>query len=467
MIVTQTLTVNYTVAGAGLPTGGSITLVAGNLTSGVLLTIARVPSIVQLTSLPNGSPYFGSTIEGAFDIACMQIQATQSQAARSIQAPLGDAAATFVLPGVPGRANSYLGFDSNGNVTTLAANNISGTAVTAAGSTTPRLLATRFAEVANALDFGATGNGSSDDTAALQAAIATGHNVYVPRGSYLLTSALALQAHQRIYGDGASASILIANTNGMSVISGTALDSVEIDHLEINGGGQTTNINTGIKGVFGVYLSGCRYFKIHDLYVHNCGTINVANPQTDSGFSGYGIIVDAIASECAYGEIARRRVANIAGGGNNNGDGIYVGGQNASLSVLTHDVTVNTCWVTTCGRHCSAVAEGAGTSIPVRIGYHDCTFQKAALCGIDIEEGANVTATTMNLVACGNDQTYYNPALSLRRDLQSARWHRHRQHLHQHPRGGLLLHRLLLRHHLRHHQWPPDRRVGVRRRNRR
>lgn len=68
-------------------------------------------------------------------------------------------------------------------------------AVTATGSTTPRTLATRFAHVINVLDYGATGNGSTDDTAAILAATAAalnietygGGEIYFPHGAYKLT----------------------------------------------------------------------------------------------------------------------------------------------------------------------------------------------------------------------------------------------------------------------------------------
>lgn len=51
-------------------------------------------------------------------------------------------------------------------------------------------------------DFGATGNGATDDTAAIQAALATGKEIYFPKGNYVVTS--TLNVTQPIYGTGSS-----------------------------------------------------------------------------------------------------------------------------------------------------------------------------------------------------------------------------------------------------------------------
>jgi polygalacturonase len=40
--------------------------------------------------------------------------------------------------------------------------------------------------MANVKDFGAAGDGQTDDTAAFQAAVATGLDVYVPAGVYVV-----------------------------------------------------------------------------------------------------------------------------------------------------------------------------------------------------------------------------------------------------------------------------------------
>ena len=57
-------------------------------------------------------------------------------------------------------------------------------------TTANRTIAQKFAESISVKDYGATGDGVTDDTAALQAAIATGKSLFWPAGTYLITSTL-------------------------------------------------------------------------------------------------------------------------------------------------------------------------------------------------------------------------------------------------------------------------------------
>lgn len=60
--------------------------------------------------------------------------------------------------------------------------------ITATGSTTPRDIRDRFSDVINVKDFGAVGDGQTDDTEAFEAAaeFAGGRHVYIPAGDYVL-----------------------------------------------------------------------------------------------------------------------------------------------------------------------------------------------------------------------------------------------------------------------------------------
>lgn len=96
-------------------------------------------------------------------------------------------------------ASGVLGDFSNGSVT-------------ATGSTTARNLATRAAVFANALDFGADPTGAADSSSALIAALATGHDVYVPAGTYYIKQQLTVglaTSSQALFGAGLSTTFVI------------------------------------------------------------------------------------------------------------------------------------------------------------------------------------------------------------------------------------------------------------------
>lgn len=66
------------------------------------------------------------------------------------------------------------------------------------------------------LDYGAIGDGSADDTSAIQAAIDTGKSVYFPAGTYKITSALLFnQVNVAYYGDGRNSSYIMLSGSGL------------------------------------------------------------------------------------------------------------------------------------------------------------------------------------------------------------------------------------------------------------
>ena len=78
-------------------------------------------------------------------------------------------------------------------------------------------------------DFGAVGNGTNDDTAAIQAAFDTGRNVYIPRGRYKITQGLTLNHDgQKVCGDGITATRL--RPQG---VSGPAIDIVSTKDVHL------------------------------------------------------------------------------------------------------------------------------------------------------------------------------------------------------------------------------------------
>lgn len=75
---------------------------------------------------------------------------------------------------------------------------ISLNSATATSASASRILADRFADIVNVQDFGAKGDGATDDTAAIQAAIDSGpcRRVIFPRASYKITDTIHLWGNQ-------------------------------------------------------------------------------------------------------------------------------------------------------------------------------------------------------------------------------------------------------------------------------
>jgi hypothetical protein len=82
--------------------------------------------------------------------------------------------------------------------------------VLADGSTTPRNLTDRFADVRNVLDYGAVGDGVTDCGPVLRSLIATGGAIYFPAGRYLFNgSYCVIPPNTRLFGEGPGQSIIV------------------------------------------------------------------------------------------------------------------------------------------------------------------------------------------------------------------------------------------------------------------
>lgn len=96
----------------------------------------------------------------------------------------------------------------------------------------------------NAKSFGAVGDGDTDDTAAVQAAIEAvpddGGAVYFPAGQYRLTDTLALRSNLLLIGDGDGASLLQQVTANKDLMSGTGLNKITLEGLYLVGTGAGT-----------------------------------------------------------------------------------------------------------------------------------------------------------------------------------------------------------------------------------
>ena len=145
--------------------------------------------------------------------------------------------------------------------------------VLAEGSTTSRSLETRFAEMTNVKDFGAVGDGTTDDTAAIVAAIASlpnGGRVFFPQGHYRITSTITITGRGILLeGDGAAddysrgTSIIVntPNTSGLIFRDGR---NHGLSRITVQGPQGAVRLTAGSLveaggGVFGFSVEDCNF----------------------------------------------------------------------------------------------------------------------------------------------------------------------------------------------------------------
>lgn len=160
-------------------------------------------------------------------------------------------------------------------------------------------------------DFAATGDGVTDDTSAIQAAIdsLSAGVVYIPSGTYLVDS-LTLKETVAIRGANDGSTILMARSNSINILTMEATSAtkthVDISNIKFDGNGKTS--------VTAVYLNGVSssnrisYVRLENLHVTGCNEglhlYYCANTNIDQCFvtgTTFGIHLDMCADTDVFG----------------------------------------------------------------------------------------------------------------------------------------------------------------------
>ncbi|AHH99216.1 right-handed parallel beta-helix repeat-containing protein [Kutzneria albida] len=200
-------------------------------------------------------------------------------------------------------------------------------------------------EVINLLAVGAVGDGTTDNAAAIQAAVNTapvGAVLYAPAGTYLLRAGIKWKTGVSLVGDGAGKTVF-KPTNSGPLASGfscfynytdgsiwNTLDDITFADFEIDGSGiTTTSYDVGSKGINILYMRRARFLR---LYVH------------DTLASGIGCdqLLESMIDGCVVDRAGRQNSGSQIGGA---GFGIGTGAfQDMQLSLTN-------CVARDCGTH--------------------------------------------------------------------------------------------------------------------
>lgn len=180
------------IVGAGSPDGGRV-LLAEPPPAGTRVTLRRRLRIARATDFQSNGVLRAHALNDELDYQVAAIQQVADDVAGAVRLDPSDGG-ELVLPLRGARANRVLGFDSVGNVTVFDR----GTAVLGvpfAGGV-PRTVEDKLAERLTARDFGAAGDGVTDDgpalAAAMAAAAASGRMLEIGEGSFRTTQPLTL-----------------------------------------------------------------------------------------------------------------------------------------------------------------------------------------------------------------------------------------------------------------------------------
>jgi len=124
-----------------------------------------------------------------------------------------------------------------------------------------RTLHDKAAEVVSVKDFGATGDGVTDDTTALQAAENSGASlIYVPSGTYISTGIILNTVSQRWYGEG---EIKTQDASNATAVTITGNDI----YFDVNVNGNKANQTTGSPSC--IYVNGADRVHIRADKIYN------------------------------------------------------------------------------------------------------------------------------------------------------------------------------------------------------
>lgn len=275
---TLTLITDYTVslnADQNSSPGGSITLTAGNLASGYLVTMTSQVPYTQTTDLTNQGGFYPAVITNALDKLTIQTQQLEEQVNRSAKLPISSTTDADALV-----ADIVLLADSAANIDTVATNitavNTNATNITAIQNASTN--ATNAAASASAAASSASSASSSASTATTQAssastsasnAASSAAQAAASAASGMYSAVQDKSANYTVVVDDAGDLIRVTTTSGAVTITlpqiSTVSDGFKVAIVKWTGDGNAVNVaRSGSDTINGAtsYSLGAQYGSV-------------------------------------------------------------------------------------------------------------------------------------------------------------------------------------------------------------
>lgn len=143
----------------------------------------------------------------------------------------------------------------------------------------PRTVQSKLRDTVSVKDFGAVGDGTTDDTAAFTDALATGSDVFVPAGTYLITSALTVNL-QRLYGQNGNKTTLRFNHSGGGF-------AITVTTSERGGGVDNFAMDAAVDGLKGLNMKGTVIARCNQVFINNFTDTSMKLGDTAGGSGIY------------------------------------------------------------------------------------------------------------------------------------------------------------------------------------
>lgn len=176
-----TLSTNYTVSGAGVSTGGSVTLLSAPASTVRLTILRNVPYLQNTHYVPN-DPFPSTSHEAALDLLTMEAQQINEILSRTVTFPSSDPTGIgATIPNSVARAGKVFAFDANGAPS--VANNVVDITAVAANATNINTVSANIGSVNSVAANSANINAVAGDVANINIVAADKANIDAVAGN--------------------------------------------------------------------------------------------------------------------------------------------------------------------------------------------------------------------------------------------------------------------------------------------